>query len=99
MFTEVETCAFLQLHAGLPPLSNDHPKQADYAAARPKMVTVLVTYAVVGQSYPTNRKEDMLRGPARKKPNVLSPIRALRMNKLPGSNLHMNRNFGWMKAA
>ena len=86
MFTEFETCDFLQLHAGLPMLLNDRPKKADCAAARPKMVTVLVTYATVRHSYPTNSKEDMLRGPARKKPNVLSPIRGLRM-KVTGAEL------------
>jgi hypothetical protein len=97
MFTEVETCGFLQLHAGLPTLSNERQKQADCAAARSKMVTVLVTHATVGYSYQTNSKEDMPRGAARKKPNVLSPIRILRMNKLRGSNSHMRRNFGWKK--
>ena len=53
MFTEVETYGFLQLHAGLRTLSNERPKKADCAAARPKMVTVLVTHAAVGNNYQT----------------------------------------------
>jgi hypothetical protein len=90
-FTEVETCGFLQLPkaAGLPTLSNELSEQADCAAKRPKMVTVLVTHATVGYSYQTNSKEDMLHGGARKKPNVLSPIWMLRMNRLRESSSHM----------
>jgi hypothetical protein len=72
---------------------NDRSRKADCAAAKPKMVTVLVTYATVGHSYPTNRKEDMLRGTARKKPNVLSPILALRMNELRDPKPKTRRNF------
>src|SRR6516225_2096187 len=95
MFTQVDICGFLLSHAGLPTVPNERPEQADYPEARPKLVTFLVTHAPAGGSYQTNSKGDMLRGATRQKPNVLSPIRTLRMNRLPRPNSKPRHNFGW----
>jgi hypothetical protein len=95
MFTQVETCAFVRSHAGLPIVPNEGAGQADDPEVKWELVTDLVTHTAAGGGYQTNSKRDMHRGAKRKRPNVLSPIWSLRMNRLPGLSSTTCRNSGW----
>ena len=74
MFTQLDICGIVHLHAGLPIFAVGLARSADEREGTQELVTDLVTNVAAGAGYQTNRKGDMLGGAACKKPNVLSPI-------------------------
>jgi hypothetical protein len=99
MFTPLETCGSAQLHASLQIVRIEYAAQADHAGGKYELVTDLVTCTPAAGGFPNNSKGNMARGAGRKRPNVLSPIWSLRMNKLLGLSPTTRCNCEWEKSS